>query len=44
MANQFILTTKACNDGKNAKQFVSYARVAPFPITQVLADVPNYPS
>lgn len=30
-ATEFILTTKAFTDGKNAKQFASYAGVAPFP-------------
>jgi transposase len=30
-ATQFILTTQAFTDGKNAKQFASYAGVAPFP-------------
>lgn len=30
-ATQFILTTQAFSDGKNAKQFASYAGVAPFP-------------
>lgn len=30
-ATQFILTTQAFTDGKNAKQYASYAGVAPFP-------------
>ena len=30
-ATQFILTTQAFSDGRNAKQFASYAGVAPFP-------------
>jgi transposase len=30
-ATQFILTTQAFSDGKNAKQFAAYAGVAPFP-------------
>jgi transposase len=30
-ATQFILSTQAFTDGKNAKQFASYAGVAPFP-------------